>query len=140
VALEVHFQGLVMVPPTLAFWAGYSHVGQKVHLDLLNSFPFARFTAPPLGVEGEALCPITTHFGFRQLGEELTDGGKDPCIGGRSRPPRSPERDLVNQDHLAEGFGVVEAIKRGRGPGAVVELSCEGAIKGLDHQGRLTRT
>ena len=113
-ALELHLQGLAIVASARAIRAGYGDIGQKEHLDVLRAFPFARFTAATLSVEGEALRAITAHFCLRQLSEEFTHGREDAGVGRRGRPRRAAQRGLVNEDHFAKSRGVFKVIERSR--------------------------
>ncbi len=82
-ALHRDLQHLVAVAPAVAVRAAQIHVGQELHLHVLEAVAAAGRAAAVAGVEAERARRVAALLRQRLLGEELADGVERADVAGR---------------------------------------------------------
>ena len=113
-AFVLHLQRFAVVAFAVAHFAGYVHVGQKVHFHFDHTVALAGFAAAAFDVEREAADVVAAFARERHTGEEVADGCEEAGVGGGVGARGAADWGLVDVDHFIE---VVEAadVVVGRG-------------------------
>ncbi|MBA7564566.1 hypothetical protein ES708_06229 [subsurface metagenome] len=139
-ALEPDLQSLAVIALALANLAGDGDIGQELHLNLYIPLPPAGFATPALNVKGEAPRGVAPHPGLGHGGEKLADRSESACIGSRVAAGGTPDRRLVDIDHLVYVLNTDDIIALPRPlPRAVKELR-QLLIKDIVDEGALAAT
>src|ERR1700722_3765219 len=111
-----------------------------MHLNPYDAVALTRLAASTLDVERKTPRSIPTHPRFRQLREQFPDRRKKPCVSRRIGSRCTPDRALVNVNHLIQMLHAFHALVRSRPLAAAVELLRQRAMKRVEHQRRFART
>ena len=98
--LVVNFEGLTIVPLTVAHFAGNVDVGQKLHFNTQDTVPPAGLTASPFDVEGESSRFVASHFCFWHRSEKRADVGEHIGVCGGVGTRCATDGRLVDVDHF----------------------------------------
>src|SRR5207247_2007448 len=107
--LESHLERLAVVALPSAGLARDVDVRKEVHLDLDRAVALAGLAAAAADVEREPTLLVAAHLRVGRLRVELADRREEVGIGRRVRPRRSPDRRLVDVDHLVEALDALAA-------------------------------
>src|SRR5436190_1089099 len=136
--LEADLKGLTVVAPSVAGLARNVDVGQEVHLDLDRPVALARLTAATADVEREAARLVAAHLRLGCHRVELANVVEQLGVGRRVRPRRSPDRRLVDVDHLVVAVDPLTAGVVARLDTHPVQSVRERLVDDLVHERRLS--
>ena len=114
-ALVVHLERLAVVARAVADLAGDVDVRQEVHLDLDRAVAGAGLAAAALDVEREPALLVAAHLGLGRGREQLAHVVEDTGVRRRVGPRRTPDRRLVDVDHLVDLVQALDAAVPARG-------------------------
>ena len=138
-ALEVHLEGLPVVPRPVADLARHVDIGEEVHLDLQRAVARAGIAPTSLDVEGEATGLVATDLGLARLGEETTDPVEDPGVGRGVGPGGPADRALIDVDDLVEVLETGDGLVAARDLAGAVELVGEHLVEDVVDERGLAR-
>ncbi len=112
--VHLHLEHLVAVAPAVAVRAAQVHVGEELHLDVLEAVAAAGGAAPVAGVEAEGAGRVAARLRFRRAGEDVADGVERAHVARGVGARGAADGRLVHEHHvvdarravhLAEGAG-----------------------------------
>ncbi|OPZ03672.1 MAG: hypothetical protein BWZ09_02302 [Alphaproteobacteria bacterium ADurb.BinA305] len=103
-----HFRPITLA---VAVRAAQPHVGQELHLDVLEARAGAGRAAAVAGVEAEGAGGIAALLRLRQGGEEGTDRVPGADVAHRVGARALADRRLVHHDHAAQVIHILETIE-----------------------------
>ena len=121
VAFPENLKCLPVVPLASAHLTRHIHVGKEVHLDLDRAVAFARLTASSGHVEREATGFVAPGSRLFCLGEQGADVVEELCVGGRIGSRCSPDRRLVDVDHLVDQIDALDLLVSSRHHAGLVD-------------------
>jgi hypothetical protein len=104
---------------------------------LITPSPWHASQRPALDVERKPPRLVPARPGLGQPGEPFADRGEGAGIGRRVAARRSPDRRLVDIDHLVEVLEALDAVMGGRCLRGAIEPSSHRLVERLDQQRRL---
>ena len=139
-AAHDHFEYFAAEPLAVAVRTAQVHVGQKLHLDVLEPVTAAGRAAPIAGVEAERAGGIATFFCRVGSGVDVAD--RIPCadIAGWIRARGFPDRRLIHHDHFGDMFGAAQLAVLSGGLGRFAFGLQETRVQDIIHQRRFSRT
>src|SRR5690606_14711247 len=90
------------------------HVGQELHLDMLEARAGAGRTAAVAGIEAESTGGVTPLLRLRQGGEQVADRVPGTDVADRVGTRTLADRRLVDHDHTAQLIHTFEAVEIAR--------------------------
>src|SRR5690606_19348059 len=96
------FEGFAVIASSLAFFAGYIDVRQKIHFNDLHTPALTGFTATAFDIERKTAGFISPDLCLRYLGKQQPDIGKKAAVGSRVATRRPPDRTLIDLDHFID--------------------------------------
>src|SRR6266851_1561940 len=94
--------------------ARHKDIGQKIHLNALESVALARFTAPSLNVEAEPPWFVAAFARFGEPRIEIANRRKQSCVGGRVRAWRAANRRLIDANDFVDVLETCNPVVRSR--------------------------
>src|SRR5579863_9095186 len=98
----MYLQRFAVVAFTLANFTWHVDIGQEIHLNAHNALTLTGLTPSTLDIEREPPRLIATQTRLRHLREQITDDGKGCGIGSGIRARCTPNRRLININHLVQ--------------------------------------
>jgi hypothetical protein len=117
--------------------AGYINVGQKLHLDALESFAFAGIAATAVHVEGERGALVAAHARDCRTREQLADEIVRLQVRRRVGAGRRANGGLVDENHVGDAVGTVDRLVLSRRAHGLTQLLLQGSVQHILDQGRL---
>ncbi len=109
---------------TLAFAVGAAqpHVGQELHLDMLETRAGAGRAAAGAGVEAEGAGGVAALFRLRQGGEQGADRVPGADVAHRVGARALADRRLVHHDHATQVIHILETVENPGGFRRLTEM------------------
>ena len=139
-ALVFDFQGFPVVALSFADFAGHINIGEEMHLDLDDTVSAAGFAAPSFNVEAEATLFIAPQLRFRQLGEQVPDGGENAGVRSRIGSGGSTDGRLVDVDDFVDMLQALDGFVFPRFVLGPVKMLGQAFIEDLVDQAALARS
>ena len=114
-----HFRAVALA---VAVRAAQPHVGQELHLDVLETRAGAGRAAPVAGVEAEGAGGVAALLRLRQGGVEGADRVPRTHVAHRVGARALADRRLVHHDHAAQVVHILEALEDPRRFGRLAEM------------------
>ena len=138
-ALAAHLEHLLAIAPAVAVRAAQVHVGEELHLDVLEAVAAAGRAAAVAGVEAESAGGVLALLRRGLGGEQLADRVEGADVARRVGARGAADRVLVDHDHIVDQLG---AGKAGELPGRLGGLAAvlqQRRVQHVLHQRRLAR-
>ncbi len=122
-AVDLHVEDLAAEAPPVAVRATQVHVGEELHLDVLEAGAAAGRAAAVAGVEAEHAGAVAALQGERLDREELADLVERADVARRVRARRLADRALVDEDRVGQPVGAEQRFVRARRFGGLAEVA-----------------
>ena len=133
-AVERHFEHFGTETFAVAIGAAQIHVGQELHLDVLEAVAAAGRAATVARIEAERGASVATLFCERRLREEIANRieGADVTCGIRAR--RATDRRLIHHDHVTDQLVSVQCTMRARRLGRLAFVFAQRRVEHVLHE------
>jgi len=135
-AAPAQFEDFRAITLAAAIRAAQPHVGEELHLDVLETGAGAGRAAPVSGVEAERAGAVAARLRFRQRGEQLADGVPRADVAHRVGARAFADGRLVDHHHAGQGVHAVEALERAGLLDRLPEMSRQRRIEHVANQRR----
>src|SRR5699024_432792 len=123
-----YLKGFPAIPFSMAHLTGDIYIRKEMHLNFQDSVTAAGLAPAALYIKAESALFIASGFCIRSSGKQVPDLVKNSCISCRIRTRGTPDRGLVNIDHLVKLLYAFNTFMfAGNGPG-MVQLSSKAFI------------